>query len=702
MGFKLSYVYCQIFFIYMISFVVSNTNDLGKIIENTESYLKIQASLIYNLTNNKCDFISGGKCTNEKPKSIRFLENSATNSTQPCESTSCRSEIVEDVNLKCFNNPKLILNESSNPNVQNILRDTNSTCNNQKLYTDKSLVQLSNAYFPMVDKDSIETQETICLTKKLDQNFINEYQNNPLLVWQAYGSNNGVFRRFPGGLFCGNYDHRRTNWYKAAVRRPLNVLFALDFSGGMNSSGKKQLLVRSITNFLESLESHSWFGILPLSTQIEADLFDGNLIKATSQNVQKVLNIIKEITFKGEFDLDLTKIDEFLSKSKKMGVGVSCSEAKKDEIKNTLVVYMVGQKLENFKRSNSTTEVASYNSFFLEFNGNLPVNDFLKQEQCKDKNMYFQVNNPTNLESATLVYLEYLTLGNKRDSPVWNYYDDTFHTGQVLTGSIPVYKDHELLGVYAVDLSMDKIKKLNKDWEFMLDFYTNKADECDEKMVISECKLEEMRQIKCRDDSISFSNKCKEEKNKSPFAICQNSGLEKSSIYCESTSDFQKLLAISNMNSVSCCYSDLEKFNNFYLNKENFNKNDMLYDLSSSTNNNTTNSNSNSENNSDNENKSSESETKNITELITPNNLTNSTSTENGKNETTNQTTKNQDDQKQNKSLLILIFVVAVIAGVYWYINKNQPKSFNNEASNREDRELREKMMESTKTSRYN
>lgn len=702
MRFKQSVLYSHLIFVSIVSFIMGN--DLSKIIENTESHLKTQASFIFNMTSNKCDFISGGKCTQEKPKVNRFLQN--TNSTSTfCENTSCRSEIVEDPNLKCFNNPKLILSESLNSNAQNIIKSTNSTCNSQRLYGDKSLVQLSNAYYPMVDKDSEETQETICLTKKLDDTFADAYNSNPLIVWQAYGTNNGVFRRFPGGLFCGNYDHRRTNWYRAAVRRPLNVLFALDFSGAMNSNGKKQLLVRSMTNFLENLESHSWFGIIPLSSSIDTQTFDSNLIKATSQNIQKAISTIKEITFKGEFDLDMTKIDEFLSKSKVLGTGVSCSAAKTNEIKNTLVVFMLGQKLDSFKRTNSTIETYDYNSFFVEFNGNLPVNDLLKKEQCKDKNMYFQVNNPTNLDLATLMFIEYLTLGNKRSDPVWNYYNDTFHTGEVLTGSIPIYKDNELLGVYAVDLSLEKIKRINKDWEFMLDFYTNKADECDEKMVISDCKLEDMRQIKCNDDSISFMNRCKDEKKNSPFSLCEKSGLSsKSSIYCDAQSDFQKLLAIDNMNAVSCCYSDLENFNNFYLNKENFSKNDILYDLLgskiiSNSNSNTTLSNQNNSNISN----TTITEEKSVIELITPNNNTNTTSTNNSTNQnSTVNNNKTNDDQKQNKSLLILIFVIIVIAAVYWYINKNQPKSFNNDSSNREERELREKMMDSTKTSRYN
>jgi hypothetical protein len=74
----------------------------------------------------------------------------------------------------------------------------------------------------------------VLLTKKLDDTFISNYKNDPLLKWQYFGSSAGILRVFPArewdtnfAGFYNDFDPRIRNWYIAATSGPKDVVIVL-------------------------------------------------------------------------------------------------------------------------------------------------------------------------------------------------------------------------------------------------------------------------------------------------------------------------------------------------------------------------------------------------------------------------------------------------------------------------------------------
>jgi voltage-dependent calcium channel alpha-2/delta-3 len=100
----------------------------------------------------------------------------------------------------------------------------------QKVSFTESIVKISDE----IPRNDPETINAVLLTKKLDDTFISNYKNDPLLKWQYFGSSAGILRVFPArewdtnfAGFYNDFDPRIRNWYIAATSGPKDVVIVL-------------------------------------------------------------------------------------------------------------------------------------------------------------------------------------------------------------------------------------------------------------------------------------------------------------------------------------------------------------------------------------------------------------------------------------------------------------------------------------------
>ncbi|BFY99384.1 hypothetical protein BsWGS_02424 [Bradybaena similaris] len=102
-----------------------------------------------------------------------------------------------------------------------------------------------------VPRNEKQVIDTVLLTAKLDETFLENAKKDPLLRWQYFGSTIGVTRLYPGrewsnnfGGFYDDYDPRVRPWYIQATSGPKDVIIILDCS--LSMKGEKFSIAKAV------------------------------------------------------------------------------------------------------------------------------------------------------------------------------------------------------------------------------------------------------------------------------------------------------------------------------------------------------------------------------------------------------------------------------------------------------------------------
>ena len=655
----------RIFFISILLLfikLVSTDANFIQLIEKTEEHLKTTSSKIVNLYDDKCNLIKNKNCFNNQ---------------------NCQEEACKDTNqqLTCVSD----FVDSTSSSVNN--------CNLFKVNLNSSAVKIANKYSPLIDLNDSNIKEDICYSNSLDDVFKSLYTSIPLAKWQYFGTPSGVFRVFPGNIMCDKYDHRRLEWYDRAIRKPMNIVFSIDTSGKMNNAGKKELMIKTISNILSSLDDSIWFGSISMSNaEVAASnniLFNNLLNKATIENKANFISQLQSFDFKGDYQLKDDKVASLISTNKSNNIGANCEEHEsQDSLKGTLVIYFIGNTVQSDAVDTTSSSVTAPNHNSIYISVDIKNNEGLIQKQCKQSSndLYLEINNPADLDTSVSIILKYTSLDVIRTNIIWKKYEDHSGLGVVLTASLPVYKNNHLLGVIGVDYDYASLSKSFTDISFDVDFYLKKSEQCAKQIKASLCKIEGLRINKCYSDSKSFEENCSKE-SLDGLTLCEGNLINNTfdKFYCldaaESTKD--NITEANNKNKLCCATESTMQFNKALAN---------ITSLSSS---------SSISSNSTNDSKNSiEKSKEDYSNLITSledtstsstgssgssvNELVSSSSLSSSKSEIKEENDKDEKDESSNRLYLVIILLVVIIFGVVWYMNKKQSKGYISANSNRE------------------
>ncbi len=178
-----------------------------------------------------------------------------------------------------------------------------------------------------------EEWEFIQWSEVLDEVFTQNYQSDPALSWQYFGSNVGIMRHFPAISWDRNttdtYDCRKRSWYIETATCSKDVVILLDNSGSM--TGYRNFIARhTIKSLLETFSNNDFINILSYSKTTNGSIipcFTDILVQATPDNINAFNEAVKELLPEG-YGFVSVALDEAFMLLEKFRDIRKCSEIK--------------------------------------------------------------------------------------------------------------------------------------------------------------------------------------------------------------------------------------------------------------------------------------------------------------------------------------------------------------------------------------
>ncbi|XP_043503016.1 voltage-dependent calcium channel subunit alpha-2/delta-3 isoform X1 [Polistes fuscatus] len=250
------------------------------------------------------------------------------------ENSTSESDDDDDNNYNYYNNNNnftyysgkysRVMNESSFKIPENMLK-------NQTIYREMTLTSDSHFYnIPVNTRHSsvhIPTnvydlsptvKRVINRTEILDETFRQNYESDPALSWQYFGSVTGMLRYYPAMQWkTGNlemdsideegvdlYDCRVRSWFIEAATCSKDMVILMDASGSMTGMGIT-IARATVMSILDTLSNNDLVTLLSYNNNTEdmVPCFKDMLIQATPENVDTFKKSMKEIKTEGVANL---------------------------------------------------------------------------------------------------------------------------------------------------------------------------------------------------------------------------------------------------------------------------------------------------------------------------------------------------------------------------------------------------------------
>ncbi|XP_034529879.1 voltage-dependent calcium channel subunit alpha-2/delta-1a [Notolabrus celidotus] len=328
-------------------------------------------------------------------------------------------------------------------------------------------------------------------TEALEEVFRKNKEEDPSLLWQVFGSATGLARYYPASPWINAntsddkidlYDVRRRPWYIQGAASPKDMLILVDASGSV--SGLTLKLIRtSVSKMLETLSDDDYVNVVYFNDKAMHAACFKNLVQANTRNKRKLKEAVQRITakgitnYRGGFELAFEQLAQ-----------LNVSRANCNKI---IMLFTDGgeeRAEEIFEKYNPTQEVRIFTFSVGQHNYDKGPIQWMA---CKNKGYYYEIPSIGAIRINTQEYLDVLgrpmVRADRRAKQVqWtNVYLDALELGLVITGTLPVFnKTHTgskvgkrqpnsqksqnqlILGVMAIDVSLDDIKRLTPRFTF--------------------------------------------------------------------------------------------------------------------------------------------------------------------------------------------------------------------------------------------
>ncbi|KAL1021618.1 hypothetical protein UPYG_G00015610 [Umbra pygmaea] len=212
------------------------------------------------------------------------------------------------------------------------LLQPNDHFNNLSVNLSLSVVQVPTN---MYNKDSAIVNG-VYWSEALNKVFVDNFEKDPSLIWQYFGSAKGFFRQYPGikwrpdehGVIA--FDCRNRKWYIQAATSPKDVVILVDVSGSMK--GLRLTIARqTVSSILDTLGDDDFFNIIAYNEELHyvEPCLNGTLVQADVTNKDHFRMNLDKLFAKGigMLDVGLTEAFEVLNDFNQTGRGSACSQA---------------------------------------------------------------------------------------------------------------------------------------------------------------------------------------------------------------------------------------------------------------------------------------------------------------------------------------------------------------------------------------
>uniref|UniRef100_A0A8C1JKW2 Calcium channel, voltage-dependent, alpha 2/delta subunit 4b n=1 Tax=Cyprinus carpio TaxID=7962 RepID=A0A8C1JKW2_CYPCA len=318
----------------------------------------------------------------------------------------------------------------------------------------------------------------VYMSEALNDVFISNFQKDPTLTWQYFGSSAGFFRLYPGIKWTPDsngvvsFDCRNRNWYIQAATSPKDIVILVDVSGSMKGL-KMTIAKHTINTILDTLGENDFVNVIAYTDYVRyvEPCFKGTLVQADLDNREHFKLLVEELHMKGEAKVKKAMKESFRILARANGQGSLCNQA---------IMLITDGAMEDFQ------------SVFEEFNWpdkkvrvftyligrDMTFSENIKWIACNNKGYYTHISTLADVQENVMEYLHVLSrpmVINHDHDIIWTeaYMDSVLfknkaHSLLLMTSvAMPVFSKKKetlshgiLLGVVGTDVPLLEVMKL--------------------------------------------------------------------------------------------------------------------------------------------------------------------------------------------------------------------------------------------------
>ncbi|XP_036154849.1 voltage-dependent calcium channel subunit alpha-2/delta-4 [Myotis myotis] len=354
--------------------------------------------------------------------------------------------------------------------------EPNAHFSNLRVNTSLSSVQLpTNVY----NKDP-DILNGVYMSEALNPVFVENFQRDPTLTWQYFGSSTGFFRIYPGIKWTPDengvitFDCRNRGWYIQAATSPKDVVIVVDTSGSMKGL-RMAIAKHTISTILDTLGENDFVNIIAYNDYIHyiEPCFKGILVQADRDNREHFKQLVSELVVKGVGVVDqaLREAFQILKRFQEARQGSLCNQA---------IMLLTDGAVEDyepvFEKYNQLDHKVRVFTYLI--GREVTFADRMKWIACNNKGYYTQISTLADAQENVMEYLHVLSrpmVINHDHDIIWTeaYMDSKLFASQaqslvlLTTVAMPVFsrknetRSHGiLLGVAGSDVALRELMKL--------------------------------------------------------------------------------------------------------------------------------------------------------------------------------------------------------------------------------------------------
>uniref|UniRef100_A0A8D0SNY8 VWFA domain-containing protein n=1 Tax=Sus scrofa TaxID=9823 RepID=A0A8D0SNY8_PIG len=349
--------------------------------------------------------------------------------------------------------------------------EANAHFSNLMVNTTLSSVQLpTNVY----NKDP-DILNGIYMSEALNSVFVENFQRDPTLTWQYFGSSTGFFRIYPGIKWTPDengvitFDCRNRGWYIQAATSPKDIVILVDTSGSMKGL-RMTIAKHTVSTILDTLGENDFVNIIAYNDYIHyiEPCFKGILVQADRDNREHFKQLVDELMVKGVGVVDraLSEAFQILQQFQEVRRGSLCNQA---------IMLITDGAVEDyepvFQKYNWPDRKVRVFTYLI--GREVSFADRLKWIACNNKGYYTQISTLADAQENVMEYLHVLSrpmVINHDHDVTWTeaYMNSKAQSLTLLTTvAMPVFsKKNEtrshgiLLGVVGSDVALRELMKL--------------------------------------------------------------------------------------------------------------------------------------------------------------------------------------------------------------------------------------------------
>uniref|UniRef100_A0A673FNH5 Voltage-dependent calcium channel subunit alpha-2/delta-4-like n=1 Tax=Sinocyclocheilus rhinocerous TaxID=307959 RepID=A0A673FNH5_9TELE len=325
----------------------------------------------------------------------------------------------------------------------------------------------------------------VYMSEALNDIFISNFQKDPTLTWQYFGSSTGFFRLYPGIKWTPDsngvvsFDCRNRNWYIQAATSPKDIVIVVDVSGSMKGL-KMTIAKHTINTILDTLGENDFVNVIAYTDYVRyvEPCFKGKLVQADLDNREHFKLFVEELHVKGE-----AKVKKAMKESFRILADVTNGQG---SLCNQAIMLITDGAMEDFQ------------SVFEEFNWpdkkvrvftyligrDMTFSENVKWIACNNKGYYTHISTLADVQENVMEYLHVLSrpmVINHDHDIIWTeaYMDSVLpntkelfkskaHSLLLMTSvAMPVFSKKKetlshgiLLGVVGTDIPLLEVMKL--------------------------------------------------------------------------------------------------------------------------------------------------------------------------------------------------------------------------------------------------